>query len=392
VGLVATTVNSITGVLGVTSIAFNILGAKLKGQGNHSEMKNHFMTNFLIDVFFGIAFFLGALLGGKFILTCFYGLKGEVLDLSVDYLNIFSISLGINMILFTFSSYFKIVGRTKYIFYANITSSILNVVFDYMLIFGNFGFPKLGVRGNAIGSVLALCLGVIVYLIAAGKDTHIKMADFKPLRVLKDIIRVSVPIMGQEVLESTVFVLIINSILARIGIIEVSVYTLLLAIVNIALMPMYSYSQTSLTLISENIGAGDKGNVIMIPRVCLCLAVMFYGVISLFILILNKDMARIITNERELIYASMSYLPAAIFSGAFNIPSTIYKYSLQGIGDEKSVFVMSVFINFLGVGLILILGLALRWKLNGVYMGMLLNYLILFLLSIQGTNQGHRES
>ena len=64
-------------------------------------------------------------------------------------------------------------NKTKYILYGNIISCVSNVLFDYILIFGKFGFPKLGIVGNAIGSVLSLILGIVFYIIIM-MNYHIK--------------------------------------------------------------------------------------------------------------------------------------------------------------------------------------------------------------------------
>lgn len=380
VGLIATTVNSITGVLGMTCVTFNIMGGRLKGKENYGELKNQLVIHFIIDFVIGILFFLWTLLLGKLLLIQFYGLRGEVLNLAVDYLDIFSLSLGINMILFTFSSYFKIAGKTRYIFYANIVASIANVIFDYILIFGKLGFPKMGARGNAVGSVLALILGCVIYIIAISKEEIFKLKYTINLKVIKDIAKVSLPLMGQEVLEASVIVIAINAILARVGIVEVSVYNLLLSIVGISLMPMYAYSQTSLTMISESIGAGDKKGTKKIPKACLWLALAIYSCVSLIIMIFIRSLAKLITSDVALVNAAINYLPVAISISIFYIPATVYKYTLQGMGAEGWVFIASTLVNLVGIGLIFTLSSIMQLGLNGIYLGLGLNYVMLIII------------
>jgi len=58
VGLIATTINSITGVLGMTSVGFNIIGARLKGGKDYNSLKNNFAANILISILAGLVFFL----------------------------------------------------------------------------------------------------------------------------------------------------------------------------------------------------------------------------------------------------------------------------------------------------------------------------------------------
>ncbi|WP_373897417.1 MATE family efflux transporter [Haloimpatiens sp. FM7315] len=377
VGLIGTTINSITGVLGMTSVAFNIIGAKSKGRNDYAGLKNDFSINILISLFCGLLFYILTLLFGDLLLKNIYHLKGNVLDEASIYLNIFSLSLGLNMVLFTFSSYFKIMDKTKYVLYGNAAASISNVIFDYILMFGHLGSPKMGIRGNALGSILALVLNVLIYMAAVRHDKLIQISKIKVLELLKKTLKLSFPLMGQEILESTLIIVAVNSILSHIGILEVSIYNLLLAVVSIASMPMYAYSQASLTIISENAGAGNYDNIKKTPKQCLLLAILFYSALSIIFLLMKNYIPRIITNDYKLIYNSIKYMPLVFLANIFYIPSTIYKYSLQGIEDEKWVLFSSIIINILGLLLIFMLSQIINLKLQGVYVELALNYIIL---------------
>lgn len=377
VSIIVTTVNSITGVIGSISVGFNIIGSRCRGENNYGKLKNNFILNIFISILIGLIFFLGALRFGSFFIEKLYRLKGEILVQAVEYFNIFSLSLGLNMILFTFSSYFKIINKTKNILYGNIVASVSNVFFDYIFIFGKFGFPKLGIKGNAIGSILALVLNVLIYIVFIRKDGILKISNIKILENFKETIKISLPIMGQEILESTLIVIAINSILARLGVIEVSVYNLLLSIVGIASMPIYSYSQASLTIIAEDLGSNNTSGIKITPKKCLVFAAIFYLTLSIVFLVFREYVPYIITDNRELIKNSITYMPAVFIVNLFFIPLTIYKYSLQGIGDVNWVFFASIIINFIGLGFIILFTEGLKLGLYGVYIGMALNYMII---------------
>jgi MATE family, multidrug efflux pump len=377
VGLIASTINSLTGVFGMTSVAFNILGAKCKGKEDVIGLYGNFAVNLLISLVAGLTFFILTLLFGKAILQNLYNLKGIVLSESVNYLYVFSLSLGLNMILFTFSSYLKIVNNTKYILYANVTSSILNVIFDYILIFGHLGFPKMGMYGNAIGSVLSLAVGIGIYVAATNPLKLFKGLNISFKKLTKDTVKVSMPLIGQEILESTLLIIFINSILSRIGILEVSVYSMLSLITSIALMPMYAYSQTSLTFVSESIGSSNKTSLKKTPKTCMIFALFLFFIIATIAYTLNHSIFRIITNDLTLIKTSSIYIGFALIVNIFNVPNTIYKYSLQGISYERWVFRTSIIINFIGVSLMFVLSVLFRLNLYGVYLGLMLNFMIL---------------
>ncbi|MBI9031369.1 MATE family efflux transporter [bacterium] len=81
------------------------------------------------------------------------------------------------------SSFFSGLGRTKFIMIAAIASLITNVVSNYLLIFGKFGFPQLGIRGAAIGTNIGAFVGVVIlFMIYFSKKNRI---DFQIMRSFK---------------------------------------------------------------------------------------------------------------------------------------------------------------------------------------------------------------
>ncbi len=113
----------------------------------------------------------------------------------------------------------------------------IKCVIYYILIFGKFGFPKLGIVGNAIGSVLSLILGIVFYIIIIKKYKLISKTKISLLKNAKEILKVSSPMILQEFVESTIVVFMMNYKLSQMGMLEVSIYNLLFSIINIALMP-----------------------------------------------------------------------------------------------------------------------------------------------------------
>ncbi|OPJ64893.1 MATE family efflux transporter [Clostridium oryzae] len=383
IGMIVSTINSITGVVGAAAVAFNIIGGRCNGEKDTDGLHDNLLFNIVYSIVVGLLFFVITVLTGKFLLKTIYHFNGKLLNQAWEYMSIFSISIGLNMLLFTFSSYFKIVKKTKYIFCGNLSASILNVIFDYALIFGHFGMPKLGMKGNAIGSILAMIINLIVYIIAskAHKFIFIRKIDF--YEIFKNSAGIIIPLMGQELLESTVMVVAMNYMLSSIGVLPVSVYNLLTSVISIALMPMYAYSQTSLTIISEKTGAKDQAGIKRTPGRCLLMALVFYAGISVIMLILKNYIPGIITDDKKLILAASSFLPTMVLINVMNIPNNVYKYSLQAVGAEKWVFMASLFINGFSIIVIFVFTVILHMELWGIFAGTFINYLILTLVFLQ---------
>ncbi|WP_273326458.1 MATE family efflux transporter [Vallitalea guaymasensis] len=381
VGLISTTINSITGVLGAIAIAFNIAGAKNKGEGNTKGLIDNFLSGILTSLIIGLSIWFILLGFGNRLLQMIFGLEDVILQESISYMNLFGITICLNMMLFMFSSLFKIINTTKYLFIGNITATITNVILNYILIFGKLGFEPMAVRGAGIASVISLVLNIVIY---------ISIIYIKKLLIVNDILSIdkmikngvillknSLALMGQEILESTILVICINAILSRIGVLELSIYTLLSSIVSIVLMPMYSYASTALTLVSKNYGQKQYGRLLLIPKYSLKLAMIFCISLSAILIIFKVNVVTLITNDYNLISYSLQYFMIALCSCLFNIPNNIYKYSLQGIGDDKWVLLNSAVINVIGIGFIWFLSIALEMGIYGVYIGITFNYIIL---------------
>lgn len=380
VGIVSLTLYSISGILGMIAVSFNILGSNSKGLKDDDELFNKFRITIVLNVFIGLIFYVLISIFKVPMLKIFFGLKGNILNEAVNYLNIFSISVGLNLILFVFSALFKILKQTKWIFYGAIVANISNLILDYIFIFGKLGFPRMGVTGAAIASVTALCINIIIFIYAL-KNTGILKLKINNCKVyIKQLIKISIPLMGQEFLEGTLFNISIIAIVSRIGVLEVAAYTLLFNIVNILLMPMYAYSSTSLNFVSELYVNKFQNNIKKIPIMCLKMSFLYYIFISIVCIVFKTTLLGLMTNEITVINFSAAYLVFAIFVQSFNFPHSIYKYSLQGISEERWVFKISLIINLISMAIIVCLVFIFKISFLGVYIGIGINYFLLSLL------------
>lgn len=365
VGIVAGIINSVTGILGATSVSFNILGARAKGEKDQKALASSYHYHMIQSIVIGIISI--GLVGcfGSLFLKYFYQLQGEVLQEAMNYAVIFSASIGLNLMIFMGSSYLKIINETKYVLIGNLTAALCNVLFDYILIFGHLGFPRLGIVGNAMGSILALVVNLVIYSIIIKKPIPLIKINKKQIR---ESFKLSLPLMGQEFLEGTLLILVIGMLVARIGIVEVAVYQLLASLVEISFMPTYGYGQAALTLISEGIEHHSK-----IVGLAIKQSFVFYSLIAGGLIIGSPLILKLIIDDVSVIQLAYRYLPLVIGITLLNVPSTIYKYGLQSIRKETDAFRVTCIGSILGILFIFIVFLF-DQNLVTVYLGLGLNY------------------
>ena len=97
----------------------------------------------------------------------------EVVELAIPYLDLVAFSL-VPLIMFqAFKQFSEGLSQTKYPMYATILANVVNVIINYLLIFGSFGFPKLGIVGAAIGTLVSRFIMVgYIYFLLRRKDKY----------------------------------------------------------------------------------------------------------------------------------------------------------------------------------------------------------------------------
>lgn len=192
------------------STAITPLVAEADGEGNREKGKSSFKHGLFLCMVLGIALF-GVLIFSKPIM---YSMKQpeEVVALAMPYLNLVAISL-IPLIVFqAFKQFSDGMSMTRYPMYATIVANLVNVLLNYIFIFGKFGAPALGVVGAAIGTLVSRTIMVfILWWLLARKDrsrffvTNIKIFQLSKY-MMKKLYDLGMPSAFQMLFEMGIFV------------------------------------------------------------------------------------------------------------------------------------------------------------------------------------------
>lgn len=225
VGSLGTEAMSAVSIIGQLIFVFNlaifgglsgpgIYGAQYYGQGNTEGFKNTFRIKHWIC---GICLLIGILIfifGGETLITMY--LRGEsetinpalTMNYAKNYLHIMLIGLPPFVITQIYAGCLRETGESVKPMAAGIASVVVDIIFNYLLIYGSFGFPQLGVEGAAIATVLARFVeaGVIIIWTQSQKKTKHTFLNgvYSTLLVPKDaaikIIKKGLPIFFNEFL------------------------------------------------------------------------------------------------------------------------------------------------------------------------------------------------
>ena len=156
------------------------------------------------------------------------------------------------------SSFFAARKEAHVVMYVNVGTSLLNGILDYLLIFGVAGFPELGIRGAAIGTVIAQILSTAVFWIFLVRDAR---RDGYPLaatfgldfELLRRMMRYGFPNGIQMVLDIGAFMAFL-ALVGRLGTLEQAATNLAFTLNSLAFVPMLGMGTAVLTLVGRRVG------------------------------------------------------------------------------------------------------------------------------------------
>ena len=349
VGLVASCINSLIGVLGAFSIVFNIRGSHRRGEGDQGSLNRLFGNFLLLSLMAGMALCLGFALFSRPVLELGFGLHGETLTEAENYLQIFSLTIPLNLLLFIYSSVFKIFRKTGIIFLVSLGANLLNILLDYGLIFGHLGLPEMGTRGAALGTVTALAVNLGFYAFLGKDYVRFSRKDLS-LEKMKQIFQFSLPFLGQETMEDILFVVGLNGIVARLGVTELAAYNLIAQFTNLILMPMFGYTAANTSLVSEWAGKGDRKQADKAGRYTFGLLCIWFAVFYVILVLGREEFIRLISPDTEVITLAAACMPLALLIQLLNYYGNVWKSSLQSLGWQNWTLRTAFIINLLVLG------------------------------------------
>lgn len=181
-----------------------------------------------------------------------------VVDEGLAYLSTRLPSLLLMSLTLTFRAYWVGVSLARWSMVSIVTMSAANILFNYMLIFGNFSAPRMEVAGAGLGSTLAVLVGLLLNLLFALKlATRNGFARERPnKRHITTILQIAYP---ESVRQSffSVGVVLLYALVGRIGTQELAVFHVVIGICLIAYMPHIGLGGAATTLVGEALGRKD---------------------------------------------------------------------------------------------------------------------------------------
>lgn len=224
----------------------------------------------------------------------------KTLNYGMDYLKIMLIGLIPFVITQVYSSSLRETGNTVLPMIASVVAVIVNFCINYILIFGHFGFPQLGVTGAAIGTVVSRVVEMSINIVGGYRNTYLKEAMVLkkvPLSLTKEMLKRGLPLLCNEILWSISIALISQSYSTR-GIIAVAAINITTTVTNFFMIVCYAMGNSISIVVGQQLGAGeiekakdyDLKMLFMNFVMCLAIGIVLFNVSSLIPQIYNTSL------------------------------------------------------------------------------------------------------
>lgn len=320
-----------------------ILIGRRNGEENFSQIGPIFNNSLIFNGLFAVLLFIITLLGMPFLMKLLVSSE-HIYVATMEYLDwriygYFFVFLNV-----VFRSFYVGITDTRILTTSAIITAITNVLFDYVLIFGKFGFPELGIAGAAIASVIAeaTTLGYLFLHTLIFTDIK-KYGIFSSLKVdfktLKQILSISIFIMFQFLISiSTWFLFFI--FIERMGERPLAITNIGRSMYILLMIPASALSTTAGTLVSNLIGAGQKDEVMKTVNRIIRIALIFVAPLMILTFIFPGLFAHIYTDDLSLVVASIPVIRTVSIAIAFFAMANVVINAVSGTGSTKIAFYM----------------------------------------------------
>ena len=357
---------------GTTIICSQYIGAKKKDE----DIIKLVGTSLIINTFIGMILSLIIYIFSQFILKCM-NVPLEFMVYSTQFIEIVGGFIVIQAIAMTFTSVIRSFGFTKICMYTTLIMNVINVILNYILIFGNFGAPSLGVQGSAISTTISKIIGTIIlgYFLFKKILPKFSFQCLKkfPNQELKSMLLMGVPAAGEN-MSYSLAKLVATVILTHISISAVTTNSYINNICVFIFVFSVSIAQGTSILVGRLIGRGKSKEAYELCFSSLKKAFTVSTILGIIVAILGRNIFGIFTDNEEILTLGASVL----FINAFLEPGRTFNLviinCLRACGDVRfPVYVGICSMWTVGVGLAYVFSITLGLGMPGMWIALALD-------------------
>jgi MATE family multidrug resistance protein len=297
----------------------------------------------------------------------------KVLELTVPYLTTLTWSIFPLLLYATFRRYLQAQSRVQSVMFALISANLVNATTNWLLVFGNLGFPELGVAGAGWATLISriymstVLLGFILF----GKRSGFDQVSFRlEIGRISRLLRLGFPAATQVSLEVGVFAMA-TTLASRLDAISLAAHQIALSAASFTFMVPLGVSAAGAVSVGQALGKRRPDRASAAGWTALVIGLIFMSFATFAFLVTPGPIVRIFTDQREVLSTGISLLAIAALFQVFDSIQVISTGLLRGIGDTRTPMITSLLCHWLfGLPVGYYLCFVLGWGVQGLWVGL----------------------
>ena len=326
--------------VGVTAVI-----ARRKGENDQESANTCLKQSLILMTVLGILMaVLGVVFAGPFMRLV--GANDDTYEMSVTYFRVISAGMIFNYWSLCICAALKAIGQTKVTLITNMTANIINIIFNYLLIGGNFGFPAWGVFGAAVATVFGTfvsCCIAFYFILRKSGYLHLKLFGKmdKDMSSLKSVMNVGSSSIAESVCLRIGF-LINQKLVAGVGTAAYATYYIVQQTSSLSFTVGDGLAVASTSLVGQSLGQKRKDLAVAYVKVTRNMSIIISIILMVTIFSTRTLLAQLFTDDAAVIADAAIAFTIIVIGMIPQNGRIVYSGCLRGAGDTKYVAIISL--------------------------------------------------
>ena len=382
-------------VLGIAACVSTFASQSL-GKGNKENAARYTWQGIYVSLTAGVlALVLWPISGPMFGAM---GHADDVTALEIEYFNLRLLGYVFIAWQAALAAFFMSVEKPKIVMMVALVANISNVLLDYVLIFGKFGFPELGIGGAALATVSSIFLQVV--LLQAVFMSRTWNAEYKTRSTftfdivkVRELVKIGWPAGLSNFLDVASWSVFTSFIVGSFGTAQLAAHTAAINYMHLSFMPVIALNHAIAPIVGNYIGKGDIATAKARAYTAMKMGMVVMFTIGVTLAIFGSSLMTVFSDDPVVIDVGAVLLICAATFALFDAVTIVLAGALRGAGDTKWIM-WALFLGsyFISLPLAYLFAIVLEMGAKGAWMGATIYIILLsgvFLYRFQGEKWRH---
>jgi MATE family multidrug resistance protein len=284
------------------------------------------------------------------------GQPAAVANLEVIYFRIMLYANLLVIVNYASNQFFMGIHRPIITMYASLCAQVVNVSANYLLIYGKFGFPKMGIAGAGWGTFIGVSIATSINLsVFFGNNIHTtfksRQTFYLDFGKIYDLLKVGLPAGFGLMVNVAIWGVILAGLVGRVdGEEALAATSIALSYASFSTMPVVGIATALTAAVGKSIGQSKKNLVAKQTSICIRVALLYMGLVGLCFFLFRDALITFWSSDERVKEIGVNILICAAIYQVFQATRVIYDGSLRGAGDTMCLAIISAVASVVVLG------------------------------------------